>query len=61
MLNSEDSNVSDAVKERRESGDFPYALEKSGRKSLLLFDQYELVPKETFINEEGKYGISNGE
>ncbi|NUU75337.1 hypothetical protein [Paenibacillus xylanilyticus] len=48
LLDKENADVANSVKEMRVSGDFPFSVEKSG-KTLLIFNNYVLVPKETYI------------
>ncbi|MEC0182300.1 hypothetical protein P4H61_12490 [Paenibacillus peoriae] len=48
LLDKENSDVANSVKEMRVSGDFPFSVEKSGKK-LLFFDKYVFLPKETYV------------
>ncbi|GAK43409.1 hypothetical protein QP794_31910 [Paenibacillus sp. UMB7766-LJ446] len=48
LLDKENSDVANSVKEMRLSGEFPFSIEKSGKK-LLFFDKYVLLPKETYV------------
>ena len=51
LLDTENNEVADSVKEMRLRGEIPYEVVKSG-KSMLIFDKYVLQPNTTYITME---------